>query len=112
MEKLDQDINPVTGLKTTTWFDHEGVMHVDYQQDSEQAFEAVRRRRNDGEAWRKGVKSGFVHALHIPDGVLLELRKIGVDVLSNPAPSYAEVVVGLKKIHRFEACDTTGKQLV
>lgn len=112
MEKIDQDLNPVTGLLTTSWFDNEGNLHVDYQQDSTQAFEAVRRRRDGGEAWKAGVKRGFVHALHIPDGVILELRRIGIDVMSHPAPSYADVVAGLKKIHRFEACDTTGKQLV
>lgn len=112
MEKLDQWFNPQTGLHTTSWIDHEGVLHVDYKQDAEATFESVKRTRIDGEAWRTGVKKGFVHALRIPDGVILELRKIGINVHSYPAPSYADVVAGLKKINRFEACDVTGKRLV
>jgi hypothetical protein len=111
MEKLDQTFDPLTGLLTTSWFDQEGQLHVDYKQDSTQAFEAVKQTRLDGDVWKRGVKNSMVHALHIPDGVCLELRKIGVDVLKYPSPSYAEVVAGLKKIHRFEACDMTGKQL-
>lgn len=112
MEKLDQSFDPLTGLQTTSWFDNDGNLHVDYKQDSTKAFEAVQRTRNDGDAWKTGIKKSMVHALHIPDGVVLELRKIGVDVLRHPAPSYADVVAGLKKIHRYEACDMTGKNLV
>lgn len=111
MEKLDHSFDPLTGLQTTSWFDHDGNLHVDYKQDSTQAFEAVHRSRIDGDGWKKGVRQGFVHALHIPDGVVLELRKIGIDVLKHPAPEYADVVAGLKKINRFEACDLTGKRL-
>lgn len=112
MEKLHQDFDPLTGLQTTSWFDHEGQLHVDYKQDSTKAFEAVQRTRIDGDAWKTGVKNSFVHALHIPDGVVLELRQIGVDVLKHPAPPLADVIVALKKINRYEACDTTGKRLV
>ena len=111
MEKINQEFDPLTGLQTTSWLDHEGVLHVDYKQDATKDFEAVQRTRIDGEAWKKGVKNSMVHALHIPDGVVLELRAIGVDVMKHPAPPLADVIVALKKINRYEACDMTGKRL-
>ena len=109
MEKLQHELNPF-GLQTQSFVDHDGNLIVDYKQDIQTQVEMVRRARDTGEGWKKGVKQGFVHALHIPDSVILELRKIGVDVYSNP--SYKDLVAGLKKIDRFEACDLTGKKLV
>lgn len=107
MEKIDQSISH-DGLVTTTFVDDEGRMHVDYKQDATASGEAVQRARNDGEAWRKGVKAGFVHAFHIPSGVVHELLKVGVNVYTSPMK---DIVWGLKRINRFEMCDNTGKTL-
>lgn len=110
MEKIDQKFDPLTGLATTSWLDEDGNMLVDYKQDAAPAFEMVKQARHDGEGWRKGMKKSFVHAFHIPDGVIHELLKHGVNVYQNP--SFADIAAGLKKIGRFEACDLTGKTLV
>ena len=109
MEKIAQDFNPLSGLQTTSYFDNEGNLHVDYKQDIQTQVEMVRNARDSGEGWKTGVKKGMVHALHIPDSVILELRKIGIDVYLH---SYKDVVAGLRKIDRYEACDMTGKRLV
>ena len=86
----------------------DGLMTFGYEQDAEQAFEAVLKHRNEGAGWAAGMKKDMVHALHIPNGVLMELRGIGVDVYTMPL---ADVVRGLKKLGRYQACDMTGKTI-
>lgn len=108
MEKLDQTFDPLTGLQTTSWFDHEGQLHVNYQQDIEPHAEAVIRTRNDGDAWRKGVKDSMVHALHIPDVHLISLHKMKINPYTAPL---SDIVAALKKLGVYEQCDMTGKQL-
>jgi hypothetical protein len=109
MEKINQDFDKLTGLQTTSYVDEEGTLFVDYKQDIAEQFKAVTDTRNDGDNWRRGVRNSYVHALHIPDSLILELRKIGVDVYRHP---FKDVVAGLRKIDRYEACDMTGKRLV
>ena len=107
MERLSRDVS-ADGLVTTSYVDDEGQLIVDYRQDAAPAFELVKDVRQDGHAWRKGMKDSMVHAFHIPSGVIMELRGIGVDVYTAP---FKDVVWGLKRLHRFEACDMTGKRL-
>ena len=109
MERLDQSFDPLTGLQTTSYVDAEGQLHVNYKQNSEQAFEIAQALRKDDEHWREGIKQSMVHAMHIPLGVVLELKTAGVDVYTAPLK---EVVAGLHKIHRYEACVLTRKRLV
>jgi len=109
MEKIHQDIDALTGLQTTSFVDHEGVLHVNYQQDAEASFEMVKSARNEGAVWKRGMKRSFAPALHIPDGVILELRAIGVNVYTAPLK---DLVAGLRKINRYDACDVSGKRLV
>lgn len=106
MEKISQSV--VDGLVTTTMLDDDGKMHVNYAQDSAPAFEVVQSTRNDGHAWRVGVKKDMVHAMHITNGVVHELMAFGI----NPyTATMKELVLGLKRINRYEACDMTGKRL-
>ena len=107
MEKIDQQVSP-TGLVTTSWLDDDLNLHVDYKQDIEKSASLVERIRNDGEAWRQGVKNSMVHAFRIEDGVVHELLKVGVNVYTAPVK---DIVWGLKRIGKYEACDMTGKQL-
>lgn len=109
MEKLDLTYDPLTGLQTASFVDEEGTLHVNYKQDAEAAFEAAHSIRKDDDHWRKGVKQSMVHAFHIPLGVVLELKTAGVDVYTAPLK---EVVAGLHRIGRYEACDLTRKRLV
>lgn len=108
MEKIAQKYDPLTGLQTTSLLDSEGVLHVNYQQDSTAAFEAVQTARNDADRWRRGVQKEMVHALHIPDGVIMELFKNGVNVYTSPLK---DIVSALKRLQRYEACDMTGKRI-
>ncbi len=107
MEKLEQKV--VDGLVSTTWIDHEGTLHFDYKQDVEPAAEAIKVLRSDEQTWKAGMKADMVHVLHIPAGVIHELLKIGVNVYRD---KLADVVVGLKKIHRYDMCKTTEKSFV
>ena len=112
MEKLNQDFDPLSGLLTTSWFDNEGNLHVDYKQDLEKPAEFVRAARNDGEMWKKGIKNSFVHALHLEPVHQLQLRKIGIDTFGPNRPPLRDVINGLKKLGIYEQCDMTGKRLV
>ena len=108
MEKIAQKYDPLTGLQTTSLLDSEGVLHVNYQQDATANFEAVRNVRNDPDHWRRSVKKDMVHALHIPDGVIMELFKLGINVYTAP---FKDVVRALRTLNRYEACDMTGKRI-
>lgn len=109
MEKLDLTYDPLTGLQTASFVDEEGTLHVNYKQNAEAAFEAAHSIRKDDEHWRRGVKQSMVHAMHIPLGVVLELKTAGIDVYTAPLK---EITAGLRRIGRYEACDLTGKRLV
>ena len=109
MEKINYDFDQLTGLQTVSYVDEDGALHVDYKQDIEPAMALVRNAREEGEGWRVGIKKSMVHALHIPDGVIHELIKHGINVYTHP---FKDVVVALKRIGKYEACDMTGKRLV
>ena len=107
MTIIDQTLGAGGLVTTTTVKDNE--MRVNYVQDVEPMFESVKDMRNSGEAWKQGVKKDMVHAFHIPDVVVMELWNIGVNVYQAP---FKDVVWGLKRLGRYEACDMTGKKVV
>ena len=107
MDKVYQDISP-DGLKTEAHVDADGLMTFSYQQDAEPAFEAVQRTRLHANPWAAGMKKDMVHALHIPNGVVMELWGKGINVYKAPL---ADIVRGLKQLGRYEACDMTGKRI-
>lgn len=103
------EVDRATGLLTEWHEDDDGQIALRYVQDAEGLFERTQQARNQGVSWQKGVKEGFVHAFSIPAGVVMELLGIGVNVYTAPT---ADIVAGLKKLNRYEACDVTGKRLV
>ena len=103
------EVDPTTGLRTEWHENEDGDIGLKYRQDAEPLFEQTLRTRNDGMAWHQGVKQNMVHAFSIPAGVVMELMSIGVNVYTAPTP---DIVAGLKKLNRYEACDMTGKRLV
>jgi hypothetical protein len=107
MDKVYQDISP-DGLKTSAHVEADGTIHFAYEQDAAPAFEAVLQDRNAGGNWQKGVKSGFVKALHVPNGVVMELFGLGINIYTAPAK---DIVAGLHKLNRYQACDLTGKRI-
>ena len=107
MDKVYQDTT-ADGLKTSAHVDADGTMHFQYEQDAEQAFEAVLESRNHGDLWNKNIKKGMVPALHIPNGVVMELFGLGINIYQAPLK---DIVAGLHKLNRYQACDMTGKRL-
>lgn len=105
MDKIGTDISP-DGLKTTMYGEGD-ALHVTYEQDAAPAFEAVLQTRLHTDVFRDGMKKDMVHAFHIPTGVYMELKKIGVDVYTD---SVKDIVRGLHSIHRYDACRLTDKR--
>jgi hypothetical protein len=103
MERISKTVSR-SGLVETVDFDGQNMI-VSHSQDITSALEAAQAIRNDDDAWKKGVKNNRVHVAHIPDGVVHELLKIGINVYRHP---WKDIQVGLKKINR-EACMTTRK---
>ena len=104
MELIDYQQDPMTGLQTISRLDHEGVMHTTYKQDLEAALERSRAMRNDDDYWKQGVKNSFVHIATIPDVVVLELRKLGINVYRDPIKA---IVSGLHKLNKPHLLTTT-----
>lgn len=98
----------VDGLRTKAFVDADGTLSVSYEQDAEPAFEAVLQHRNDGQGWSTGMKKDMVHALHIPNGVVMELWGLGINIYTAPLK---EIVKGLHRLNRYQACDMTGKRI-
>lgn len=105
MLKISQDTT-LDGLQTTMYGDGD-TLHVSYKQDAEPAFEMVKQTRQNTDVFRDGMKRDMVHAFHIPSGVYMELRAIGVDVYTAPVK---DIVRGLHKINRYDACRLTDKR--
>lgn len=75
------DHNPDTGV--TEYFDYDessDVMSITAVQDVTGILEAVKSKRDDPEAWKKGMKESFVHFASIPPVVEIELRKKGLSL--------------------------------
>lgn len=105
MHKLSEELS-LDGLKTTL-YGEDDALHVKYEQDAEGIFEAVKQTRLHKDVFRDGMKKDMVHAFHIPAGVYMELKAIGVDVYTD---SVKDIVRGLKQIHRYDACRLTDKR--
>lgn len=107
METLSKEVS-LDGLVTTTHMEEDGKLSVSYEQNAEPAFEQVLQARNHGDVWHRGMKQNRVHALHIPTGVVMELFGVGVNVYT---AELKEIVAGLHKVNRYQACDMTGKRI-
>ena len=81
-ELIDHDI--YSGLSTWLEFDElqPGKFHIHYAQDVGKTLDANREAYNDDEAKKQGIKAGWWHVAHIPDVVVLQWRKEGIDVFN------------------------------
>ncbi len=104
MEKLHTEIGP-DGLVKQSWFDGENLV-VDTKQDISANVAYAKALQDNDDHWRAGVKASWAHALHIPAGVQMELMNIGVDIMRAPL---RDIVWGLKRIDKYDACVTTRK---
>ena len=89
----------------------DGKTLIQYEHDAEPAFEAIKRARLEGNVWERGMKADakMMHAFHIPVGVVMELRGIGVDVYTDPLK---DIVSGLTRLNRYDACRMTDRTVV
>lgn len=106
MEKLSTEVG-LDGLVKQAHFDGENLVVHQTQDISANVAHAKRLQDND-DYWKSGVKNSWAHALHIPAGVQLELMKVGVDLFRAPLK---DIVWGLKKIDKLDACLTTRKTI-
>jgi hypothetical protein len=107
MEKIGQKVD-AGGLVTREYVTHEGDLIVDYKQDVEPVFDAVKSVRNDSDNWQRQMKKDMVHAFHIPNVVVTELAAYGCDVYTAPLK---DIKKALRAIGKYELCDMTGKNV-
>ena len=75
------DYDPTTGVTQT--FDYDPVtedVRLTSTQDLTAFFEAIKQKRDNPEAWAKGVKEEFAHYATIPPVIQMELMKKGIDI--------------------------------
>lgn len=100
------DHDPVAGL--TTYFEHDPVtdqVTLSYQQDVSGFLDVLRRKRNNEEATKKGIKDGMWHYATIPPVVIMELKAKGIDIFD---PSQTKAM--MKEINaNYPYCKTTTK---
>ena len=106
MEKLIPDEVNGAGVVTKTGIVDDKLV-IRKLADLEVNHEYANALRNDDDYSRQGIKRGFFHAMHIPEGVQIELLKIGVDIF-RAAPK--EIAAGLRRIGK-EHFITTRKQI-
>jgi len=75
------DYDPLTGV--SQHFDYDPVteeIRLTSSQDLSFLMEQLKQKRNNPEAWKKGVKESFAHYATIPPLYELELKKKGLDI--------------------------------
>jgi hypothetical protein len=75
------DYDPNTGVTQT--FDYDPVtedVRLTSTQNLDNFFEAIKQKRDNPEAWAKGVKEEFAHYASIPPVIEMELLKQGIDI--------------------------------
>ena len=77
--------DPATGILERFQYDSltgETLIHS-VQPDCTPELEASKALARAPEHWRQGVKKGMAHYAHVPNGVLLQWRKMGVNISDN-----------------------------
>ena len=80
------DHNPDTGV--TQYFDYDELtdtMAITSVQDVSEILDDLQKKKNDPEAWKKGVKNSMAHYASIPVVVEMEMRKKGIDIYDKNA---------------------------
>ena len=75
------DHDPVTGV--VQYYDYDAMKdehRITTVQDISGFLDEMKRRRDDPDYWKKGVKEEFAHYATIPAVVEIELRKKGLDI--------------------------------
>lgn len=75
------DYDPLTGVTQT--FDYDPVtedVRLTSTQNLDAFFEELKRKRDNPDAWKKGVKEEWAHYASIPPVIEMELMKQGIDI--------------------------------
>ena len=75
------DYDPLTGVTQT--FDYDPVtedVRLTSTQNLDAFFEELKRKRDNPDAWKKGVEEEFAHYATIPRVIQMELMKQGIDI--------------------------------
>lgn len=78
---LHFDYDPIN--QTHQYFDYDpmtGDISITTVQDVADALDILAAKRNDPEAWKKGVKESFAHYATITPVVEMELKKKGINI--------------------------------
>jgi hypothetical protein len=98
------DHDPLTGV--VQFYDYDPVTDkhsITSVQDVSGFLDEMKRRRDDPEYWKKGVKEEFAHYATIPAIVEIELRKKGLDIYNRDQTK--EIVREIEQNYPF--CKTT-----
>jgi hypothetical protein len=84
MSKRVLDHDPLTGITTFHHYDHSTKQtHIERVQDVQPRLDNNKKLFNDDSYRSNGMKTGWLHAAHIPDIVIEKwLREDGVDVFN------------------------------
>jgi hypothetical protein len=75
------DHDPVTGVTQTYDYDPTTDSHlITSHQDLSTFLDIMQRKRNDPDAWKKGVKESWAHYASIPPVIEMAMRKKGIDI--------------------------------
>lgn len=77
------DYDALTGV--TEWFEYDHITDkftITREQDVSKFLDEVKRRRNDTDYSKKGIKEDWWHYASIPNVVIMELKKKGIDVFN------------------------------
>ena len=106
-ELIDHD--PITGLKTYIEFPNDDTkFEIRYEQDITASIAYAERLRNNEDYKKDGIKRGWWHAAHIPEIVILKLRReYGLDIFN---PNHLKRIYSLINSNEFLKLQcTTGR---
>ena len=95
MELLDQYGHNGIVTRVSSTEAEGGKLVIQKWQDVTASQNFAKAMGGDADVWRAGVKKSWAMAGHIPAIEIVELRKIGVDVMKAPL---AEIRAGLRKL--------------
>lgn len=75
------DHNPDTGI--SQYFDYDPItdeIRITSEQDVSLTLDIIKTKRDDPEAWKKGVKNSFAHFATIPPIVEQQLKAKGINI--------------------------------
>lgn len=90
MRIFENTIDPLTGIQTITGTE-DGQLVIKTLQDVAPHLDYSTSLRNNPEYAKTGIKRNFMHAVHIPDAVLMKMRtEDGFDAISATARELRE----------------------